>query len=277
GEPLLDHRICRFAVDDQERYAGGLGNLPGSLALLLLEIGGVDHHRKACIQGCFGQCVQALIGSFTSFRAVDAGAQAGRLLLLFTMQTLALHIRAQPEHAQRLDQSQGNMAFAGCRNTMSDGQETRGYGAVAFSPVGIAAVLADDHLALDGILLLIKPEQADLGPDQRAVSLVQVDQLQRGVVAGALQPAIEETARLAFQAAVFKVHGQKGCVGCDVDKAEGVVEFDTVEQNHLVVDDGGVTQVQITVTLADVALLAALLQQGVQALDTGFGPVDQCV
>ncbi len=160
---------------------------------------------------------------------------------------------------------------------MGDGQEARRNRTVALGQVRVAAVLTQDHLALHGVLFLEQPEQIDLGAHHGAIGLVQVEQLQRGIVATVLEPAVDEAAGLALQAAVFQIHGEEGGVRGDIDQAEGVVELNAVEQHHLVINDGGVAQVKIAMAFANEALLTALFEQWLQTADGRFGPVEQGV
>ena len=160
---------------------------------------------------------------------------------------------------------------------MGDGKEAGWNGAVAFGQIGVAAILAQDDPALNGVFFLMQSEQAYLGPNKRAIRLIEVEQLQRGIVSGAFQPAVDKAPCLTLQTTIFQVHRQKSCVGSDVDQAKWLVEFDAVEQHYLVFDDRSVAQMQIAVAFADEALLAALLEQGLQAGDAGFGPVQQGV
>ncbi|MCY1425001.1 hypothetical protein D9M71_407790 [compost metagenome] len=115
-------------------------------------------------------------------------------------------------------------------------------------------------------------EQRDLGADQGAVGLVEVQQLQRLVIAGVFQVLADEAPRVAFQAAVFEVHGEEGEVGGDVGEAERFVEFDAVEQHHALVDDRGIAQVDVAVAFADETVRLARLEYRKQALEGGFRP-----
>ncbi|MNE48964.1 hypothetical protein D3C80_1434560 [compost metagenome] len=122
------------------------------------------------------------------------------------------------------------MALADRGNTVGDGQEACRDGAVAFRQRGIVAVLAQDHHALDRILLLGQAEQADLGADHGAVGLVERQQGQPLVVAGQLQVGIDEAPRQRLEAAILEIHGEEGGVADYVDQAERFVELDAVEQ-----------------------------------------------
>jgi len=241
GQPLADHAVRGLAVENQEGHAAGFGNLGRAVALLALEVGGIDDHREAGMQGGAGQLVQVLVDAGAGLRAVNAGMQLGLLVgALFTEQALAFDIRAQAHSAQGFDQAQGYVALADRRNAVGDGQEAGGNGAVAFRQVGVAAVLREDFLALRGVLLLTQTEQADLGAHQGAVGLVEIQQVEGGVVAGVFQPGIDKASGQRLEVAILQVHGQEGGVRGDVDQAERLVELDAVEQHHVTVEQGGV-------------------------------------
>src|SRR3990167_5531277 len=135
-----------------------------------------------------------------------------------------------------------------------------------------AAVLAQDHGALNRIRFLAEAEQADFAAHHGAVGLVEIQQFQRGVVAGAFQPGADKTAGERLEAAVFQVHGEEGGVRSDVDQAEGFVEFDAVEQHDLTVEQGDVAQMNIAMAFTDEAFGLASGQQWLEPGETAFSP-----
>ncbi|MNC41649.1 hypothetical protein D3C75_904240 [compost metagenome] len=194
------------------------------LALGLLEVGGIQHHREAGQEDGGSLLVQVAVGGLGRGTGVQLGLVGGR------EQALALDIRAQADGAEGFHQAHGGMALADRGNTVGDGQEACWDGAVAFRQRGIVAVLAQDHHALDRVLLLGQAEQADLGADHGAVGLVERQQGQPLVVAGQLQVGIDEAPRQRLEAAILEIHGEEGGVADYVDQAERFVELDAVEQ-----------------------------------------------
>ncbi|MCY1394034.1 hypothetical protein D9M71_89480 [compost metagenome] len=155
---------------------------------------------------------------------------------------------------------------------MGDRQEGRGNGAVALRQVGVVAVLAQGRRLLHGVADMGQAEQGDLGAHQGAVGLVEIQQLQRLVVAGVFEVLADEAPRMALQSAILEVHGQEGEIGADVGEAERLVEFDAVEQHHLIVDDRGITQVDVAMAFADEAVGLARLEYRQQAIEGSFRP-----
>ena len=133
------------------------------------------------------------------------------------------------------------MTLADGRYTVSDGEEAGRNRAVAFGEIGVTAVLAQDNLALHGVLLLIQAEQADLAANQRTIGLIEVEQRQRGIVAGVLQPAIDEAPGRHFSPRSSRSMAEGGIRG-DIDQAERLVEFDAVEQHDLAIDQRGIAR-----------------------------------
>nr|GFD32723.1 hypothetical protein [Tanacetum cinerariifolium] len=115
-------------------------------------------------------------------------------------------------------------------------------------------------------------EQRHLGPNQRTVGFIEVQQLQARVIAGVFQVLADQTARQALKATVLQVHCQETDVGVDVGHTERLVEFDAVENHDLAVNQRDVAQVDIAVAFADEAFGLALTQQRLQALVAGLGP-----
>ena len=115
-------------------------------------------------------------------------------------------------------------------------------------------------------------EQADLGANQGAVGLIEVQQFQALVIAGQLQVLADEATGQALQAAVFQVHRQEPGVGVHVGEAERFVELDAVEDHDLAVNYRSVAQVDITVAFADETLGLALGEQWLEAFEAAFGP-----
>ena len=115
------------AVEDQERHAGFFRDVASGLALILLQVGGIDHHRIAGLEDLRGQLVKVRIGRFAGLAAIDAGGELAPVVFrLLAEQTLAFDIRAQAHGAQSLHQTHGHLALADRGDTMGDRQEARG-------------------------------------------------------------------------------------------------------------------------------------------------------
>ena len=83
------------------------------LALVLLQVRGINDHWRSAVQDAGRQTVQSLVGDGAGVGAVDTGTQlAGRAVLLLAKQALAFDIRAQPNGAQVFHQAHGDMALA---------------------------------------------------------------------------------------------------------------------------------------------------------------------
>lgn len=107
-KPAGDHRFGRLAVEDQERHAGFFRDVASGLALILLQVGGIDHHRIAGLEDLRGQLVKVRIGRFAGLAAIDAGGELAPVVFrLLAEQTLAFDIRAQAHGAQSLHQTHG--------------------------------------------------------------------------------------------------------------------------------------------------------------------------
>ena len=115
-------------------------------------------------------------------------------------------------------------------------------------------------------------EQTDLGAHQCAVGFIEIQQFKALIVAGQLQVLADKTPCQTLQTAVFKVHGQKSYITVDVGEAEGLVEFDAVENHHLAIDQRGIPQVDITVAFTDKPLGFTLLEQRFKADETALSP-----
>src|SRR5262249_26695559 len=75
-------------------------------------------------------------------------------------------------------------------------------------------------------------------------------------IAGAplgVERGVESRVRVSLEPALGEIHEQKGKVIKDVDRGERIVEFDRIEQDGLAFDLDDVAQVEIAVTVADIA------------------------
>ena len=77
---------------------------------------------------------------------------------------------------------------------------------------------------------------------------------------------------MGLEAPVLQVHREKSGVRGDVDQAERFVEFNAVEQHHLIVQQCGITQMDVAVAFANRAIGRACGQQRFKARAVSFGP-----
>ena len=96
-------------------------------------------------------------------------------------------------------------------------------------------------------------QQPDQRAHQRAIDEREAPQRQPGMVAGAVEPAVDEAQRKVAPAMREQVHRGEGGVVDDVDPAQAGVELDRVERHHVVVEQHEVGEVQVAVALAHAA------------------------
>ncbi len=90
-----------------------------------------------------------------------------------------------------------------------------------------------------------------LGAHHCSINFIEVEQYRSRIIPGFPQVAVEETPAQRGLSPVVKIHCQKGDVIDQIDPAQVLAEFDTVEKQRGSVKPGHVGQMNITVTLAD--------------------------
>ena len=115
-------------------------------------------------------------------------------------------------------------------------------------------------------------EKGNLGPHQRTVNAVQIQQWQTLVVAALFQITVEEDRTEIGPLADIEVHEKKGDLAHDVDAGQPGIEFDAVEDHDLPAHRHHVRQVQVPVAVPHPPAPFARLDEVTMALELGLGP-----
>ena len=117
------------------------------------------------------------------------------------------------------------------------------------------------------------PDCGDGGPHERAVDEVVAQHGQAGIIAGALEIAVQQAPREVGSAAVREVHYDEGDLAHHVDPAQARIELDAVEDEHAPAMERHVPEVQIAVALAHETFHAARFEGWDETPVLGFAPV----
>ena len=157
--------------------------------------------------------------------------------------TLALHVGADPDRPLTLQQALRLECLARAGQPISNDQVRR---------AGLQAVQRDLEIA--ACLGNVVAQRGHLGADERPVQDGETKNRQPFVLAGVVEPSIQEAEGEVTPAVRQKVHHDKRDVVDDVDPAQGRVEFDAVERDHALVRSHQIAQVEVPMALAHLSL-----------------------
>ena len=124
------------------------------------------------------------------------------------------------------------------------------------------------RLVAPGLML----EIGDLGPHQRTVNAVQIQQSQALVVAALFEIAVEKDRTEIGPLADIEVHQKKGDLAHDVDAGQRGIEFDAVEDHDFPAHRHHVGQVQVPVAVPYSPVSFAPLDEVMMPFELGLGP-----
>ena len=100
-------------------------------------------------------------------------------------------------------------------------------------------------------------DPGDLRPHRGPVCTIERQKPQQAIVARRFEIAIDEPVRQVGPPAVFQIHGEERDLAGDIDPAQALVELQTVEDGHRLVEQEHVPQMQIPVAFAHEPILFA--------------------
>ncbi|MDH3771423.1 MAG: hypothetical protein OET79_10630, partial [Nitrospirota bacterium] len=140
--------------------------------------------------------------------------------------------------------------------------------------IEIVPCQGDFALALDRSPLQLGTEALDFGTDGGAAGQEQRQEADTAVVPGRIEIAVQQPLGERTEASMTEIHDQEGEVVEGVDRRQRLIEFETVEQNRLTIEQDDVAEMQIAVAVAHMALLPPPLQQLTTTIQLGeAGPI----
>ena len=140
---------------------------------------------------------------------------------------------------------------------MGDDKQGVGDLCVALGERDITTVLVD-HPAFLGFVHagLAHADRVDHGANHRPVNQVVAHDLDARIVTCVLQIGIQEAACELRLPPVIEIHNQERHFADDIDPAQGIAEFDTIEDDEFVIKQRYIAQMHVTVALTNETVLS---------------------